>query len=258
MSKLDSGISNSVASAASPISTATSSSMCSPSRRPQQVLHKIPPHCGKRLRSDLLHKLGIRAPQKPLSQVRTSLSFQSKQATILGTATSRITKAPLKGKEDGTPVRSVLEGGVLGAFGSVFRSPRESSCSSTDSYQSCSSSSPPSSTRKTQYDRRRLTFDEEVSIVSIPRREQYSNRIKHYLWHKNEDVQASIMRNTIEYAADGWKWEEVREEGEHIYCEGSGEWIHPVHREIARLIRRQQGLPDGAPVTTPFFRQTSI
>lgn len=81
--------------------------------------------------------------------------------------------------------------------------------------------------------------------------------MQQHLWHAREDLQASIMRNTVEYAADGWAWQQVREEEDHLFI-GDGQYIHPVHEEIARLIRREQGLPDNVPVATPFLNGMTI
>jgi hypothetical protein len=94
--------------------------------------------------------------------------------------------------------------------------------------------------------RRNLTFNETVSVVHIPRRDEYSKRIQSHLWHTSNSLQENIMRNTIEFAAEGWDWQSVLEEDDYIPCPESGELIHPVHCEIARLLRQQRGLPETA------------
>ena len=231
-------------------------------QRQQSLPTKISPRSSKRLRSGLLNKLGMQQHDK-IPPKRAS-----RQLSILGPAATKIIKAPLKGSycEDPPRLSSALDAGLLGALGSLFSVGSPSSIASTASItdddsvcdqSSLSSSSltpSPTTTAAAAGRRRCLTFDEEVSIVSIPRREQYSNRMQQHLWHPTELLQVNIMRNTIEYAADGWSWQQVREEEDHIYCAGNGEYIHPVHKEIARLIRREQGLPEGAPVPTPFLK----
>ena len=252
-------------------------------------MNMIVPPTSKRLRWELFNKLGIvnqqdttssksslllssrstnsRPPQK--SRAKRSTSRQPHTKSILGHAATKITKAPLKGisSEEEAPQNSsskaLFDLKFLGALGlPVFQV--GAPASATDDDTSSLSSSARYSIGSTSLSRRRLSFDEEVAIVTIPRREQYSNRMQEQLWHNKEDLEASIRRNTVEYAADGWIWQQVREEDDHLFVAGGngvrddGEYIHPVHGEIARLIRREQGLPDNVPVSTPFLQGMTL
>ena len=235
---------------------------------------KIAPPTGKRLRAELLNKLGIVDQRSTGSSLPSSsggddatqeqqtikrASLQQQRNSILGPAATKIIKAPLKGNDGppntnntlfdlnffGLPLPLFKVGSPTSLTASTSKMDDDSSLSSTRSSVSSATA------------RRRLSFDEEVSIVNIPRREQYSHRMQQHLWHSREDLQASIMRNTVEYAADGWAWQQVREEEDHIATR-DGKYVHPVHEEIARLIRQEQGLPDNVPVATPFLKGMTL
>lgn len=233
---------------------------------------RLSPRSSKRLRAGLLNKLGI-APQDKLNDTAaTEIKKVDSRLSVLGAAATNVLKEPLKGNNEPLPGKSSLtQKGFLGALGAFFTSASPSSSDLMmkildDSSERSSFSSAPSTTTESTSStatsaggrRRSLTFDEEVHIVSIPRRDQYSNRMQQHLWHPAEDLQANIMRNTVEFAADGWKWQQVREEEDHFDCAGNGELIHPVHVEIARLIRHEQGLPEGVPVATPFLKDMAL
>ena len=177
--------------------------------------------------------------------------------SILGPV--KVLKAPLKRDEGPDPLKRGPPISLLGSLGSFFRPSSPSSSMSISTASTRTMDSDDASLTSSSIERRRgLTFDEEVSVVHIPRREQYSKRIQEHLWHSAELLQNIVMRNTIEYAADGWKWENVREEDQHMLCPESGGLIHPVHQEIAKLIRQEQGLPEDAPVWTPFLKAAPL
>lgn len=215
---------------------------------------KVSPPCSKRLRSDLLNKLGIvdeRSQARLALPLNASDSPKKAEKTVLGPI--KIVKAPLKKDEGPDPMPTKVPPNFLVALGSFFR------VGSSDAGTSATAESDDTSTLSSASERHRsLTFDEEVSVVHIPRRDQYSSRIQQHLWNDPETLRANAMRNTIEYSADGWKWQDVREEEEHVVCSESGELIHPVHEEIARMIRQEQGLPADVPVWTPFLKQAPI
>ena len=91
---------------------------------------------------------------------------------------------------------------------------------------------------------RRVTFHDTVSLLLIPRRDEYSDRMRACLWDSTEAVQSNIARNTLEFAADGNNVRYVLEEDEHIRSPETGEFIHPIHFEIARVLREERGLPE--------------
>ena len=77
-------------------------------------------------------------------------------------------------------------------------------------------------------------------MALIPTRHEYSRRIRKFLWDTPEDMQANIVRNTLEFTADGWDSDAVLEETEHYYNPRNGDYIHPVHLEIAQMPLEEQ------------------
>lgn len=70
-----------------------------------------------------------------------------------------------------------------------------------------------------------VSFDNSVTVIPIPARSDYSDRIKHVLWTPTDEIQRNAMRNTYEFAAEGWDWQQANEE----MVEYNGELIHPIH-----------------------------
>lgn len=74
-----------------------------------------------------------------------------------------------------------------------------------------------------------VSFDETVSICSIPRRCDYSrkDRVKMHDTYCDRDLQ--ILRNSIEYAYECYDWRHAIVEDEMEVCNYTGERIHPAH-----------------------------
>jgi hypothetical protein len=72
-------------------------------------------------------------------------------------------------------------------------------------------------------------FNEEVEIVPIPTRNEYSDRIKSLIWSNRHELQENAERNAREYAAEGWDWRGVTEDEGMYICSVSGELVHPIH-----------------------------
>ena len=78
---------------------------------------------------------------------------------------------------------------------------------------------------------RKLKFNEQVEVCLIPKKEEYSKRIRCHLWHSPEEMALNAQRNTIEFAAEGWDWRNVMEDENMYRCLATNELIHPVHIE---------------------------
>ena len=96
-------------------------------------------------------------------------------------------------------------------------------CNSTDD-----SSISTTSTRR----RRGLTFNDTVTVVPIPKRQEYSKRVRDRLWVNAQDLQVQAQRNALEFASEGWDWQNVFEDDSMYIDAVTGEKVHPVHCEI--------------------------
>lgn len=59
------------------------------------------------------------------------------------------------------------------------------------------------------------------------------DRLRKHLWHSSEALQANILRNSIEFAADGNDPKRVREEDGHILYPATGNLIRSMDFELA-------------------------
>ena len=77
--------------------------------------------------------------------------------------------------------------------------------------------------------RLRVKLKPEVCIIPIPLRTEYSCHIKNSLWSSSSELYANALRNSIEFAAEGFDWRKVTEDDQMVVHVDSGELIHPVH-----------------------------
>jgi len=80
-------------------------------------------------------------------------------------------------------------------------------------------------------DKKRISFNDSVKVVPIPKRDEYSNRISSRMWSNLEEIRENASRNALEFAAEGWNWRTVTEDDKMYICCMTGELIHPVHYE---------------------------
>jgi hypothetical protein len=84
----------------------------------------------------------------------------------------------------------------------------------------------------------RIAFQDEVDVLPIPTRHEYSDRIKSRIWSNRHELQENAQRNAVEFAAEGWNWETVTEDEGMYVCLASGELVHPAWvGDIPRLER---------------------
>jgi len=169
-----------------------------------------------RLRSNLLHKLGIRDETK-----ETEMGTRQPVKGLLNNAA--VSKEPLKYDSDDEDMEEDDQTGTLSWKERLFFKP--SSLESTAEDTAASSISSNSAAE------RRLKFNEEVSVMPIPMRTDYSHRVRERLWNDADAILLNAQRNAMEFASEGWDWRTVTED-EYMYRDASsGELIHPVHME---------------------------
>lgn len=84
--------------------------------------------------------------------------------------------------------------------------------------------------------KKKITFDDVVQVLPIPKRNEYSNRISCRLWSGAVEINENAARNSVEFAAEGWDWRTVTEDEKMYICYATGERIHPVHYENDYMI----------------------
>mmetsp|Transcript_4567 Transcript_4567/g.13148 ORF Transcript_4567/g.13148 Transcript_4567/m.13148 type:complete len:425 (+) Transcript_4567:3265-4539(+) len=74
----------------------------------------------------------------------------------------------------------------------------------------------------------RICFQDQVDVMPIPTRHEYSNRIKSRIWSNRYELQENAERNAVEFASEGWNWRNVTEDEGMYICSVSGELVHPA------------------------------
>jgi len=75
----------------------------------------------------------------------------------------------------------------------------------------------------------RVKLRPQVCIIPIPSRNEYSHHMKNSLWNTSEEIYTNALRNSVEFAAEGWNWRNVTEDEQMLVHIDSGQLIHPVH-----------------------------
>ncbi|CAB9507182.1 expressed unknown protein [Seminavis robusta] len=223
-------------------STTTSTGVKEEHKRPVAVRRGVDSYhrtSSTRLRSNLLRKLGI-----PPSS--TALRVQQQQQQRIPSAKSllgnEVQRLPLKTDDQSENGNSNSKDKVYDALSSS--SLLMPTCwSQHQHHQPTTTHHRPATTDSTTSDdshRRNVHFDPQVSVVSIPHRHEYSTRTRKFLWESPDQMHINIVRNTLEFRADGWDWHTVLEEEEHYYCPLAQEYIHPIHMEIVDMTPEEQ------------------
>jgi len=111
---------------------------------------------------------------------------------------------------------------------------RLSSCDGS-SVSSSTSSSEGTFTPLTVPRRPNISFDPDVLVATIPKFDDYSHYVRKRLWGTTDEIYENAVRNSIEFASEGWDWRKVATDETMYLCQSSGELIHPVHRCASQL-----------------------
>jgi hypothetical protein len=85
-----------------------------------------------------------------------------------------------------------------------------------------------------------VSFDNSVTVHLIPKHDQYSSQIRHSIWMDPQEMEATVARNALEFAAENWDWRRATEEKDMVLMEdprsktGEPMIVHPVHFMMMR------------------------
>jgi len=74
-----------------------------------------------------------------------------------------------------------------------------------------------------------VSFLNSVDVRIIPNKDQYSQRIRKYLWNTPKELADNKERNAIEFQAENWDWQQAIDEDQFFTCSTTGDKIHPAH-----------------------------
>lgn len=171
------------------------------------------------IRSKLLHKLGIygagrgsppsdvtatpQAPPPTMHSAPLSAAQIRRDRILRGMGVGYTLKSL---PPDGSAVRNPLQG--VKPVTEPLKSTGASEESTTASSVSTSADSADAAPRR----KTRIMFEEQVQVMPIPTRYEYSDRIKSRIWSNRHELQENAERNAVEFAAEGWNWRTVTED----------------------------------------------
>jgi hypothetical protein len=235
------------------------------------------------IRNKLLHKLGIHgshgsSPPSDITGPKVPPAAPPMHNSPLSAAQIRRDRI-LRGMgvgytlqslpPDGSAVRNPLQG--VKPVTEPLKSTADADVERGTSSVSTSAGSSDGTPRKT-----RIMFEEQVQVMPIPTRYEYSERIKSRIWSNRHELQENAERNAVEFAAEGWNWRTVTEDdgtlrffwleqyflffqltmqflrlliGMYI-CSQSGELVHPIHLKHLTMNQpsNEESMEHGAPV----------
>jgi hypothetical protein len=80
---------------------------------------------------------------------------------------------------------------------------------------------------------KKVSFDATVLVHSIIHAKDLSARFKRTIWMPPRELEEALHRNSIEFAAEGWEWQNATEEADFVLV--GTQYIHPAH-----ILLRQQ------------------
>lgn len=83
--------------------------------------------------------------------------------------------------------------------------------------------------KKPRRKKKSVTIHKSVSVVPIPSRLEYSNKVRERIWTTAVEIQKNAARNTIEFCSESWKWQNVLEDEQMFVHQENGELVHPIH-----------------------------
>jgi hypothetical protein len=178
------------------------------------------------------------------SQVRV-LPNVPKAASASDIRCRLLTRLGISKEQEPVPLNS----GTVLKVSPVLHEPLKADHGRPDTSLEASPRSAPVPSFMSQYGGKRgrgVSFDSSVEVHPIPCRGAYSDRIKNTLWTPPLELQENAIRNTFEFAAEGWDWKSVAEDTDMVLYEG--ERIHPVHyvpehnlnQHFANIMAQQQ------------------
>ena len=153
----------------------------------------------------------------------------SAQRTPLGGV--QPTKEPLKWRDNGS--------GGSGGTKNKKKSLHKKSNSTGALMSDVMSDTNPNNTKSSSTTTKTIMFCDEVDVMPIPTRHEYSNRIKSRIWSNRHELQENAERNAVEFAAEGWNWRTVTEDEGMYICSLSGTY-KSVRAILGLLIRAKR------------------
>ena len=86
-------------------------------------------------------------------------------------------------------------------------------------------------------------FDDVVSVVKIPSRYQYSDRIKKSIWSGKRELMEMAERNIIEFEYEDYDWRKAVLDDDMYVDSVNGELVHPCHLSNPSEVLFEDGFP---------------
>jgi hypothetical protein len=178
---------------------------------PSSFASNNPKATDAQIRARLLNKLGIFDAPATVKNAQPLTAAQHRRLRILRGMGLGHTLHP--SPPDGSASRNPL-GDVK-----PFKEPLKVGGDNSTGTPPLSSSLSPENLKKTT----RIAFQEDVQVMPIPTRYEYSDRIKSRIWSNRHELQENAERNAIEFASEGWNWQTVTEDdGTSCVCPSFG------------------------------------